>query len=47
MIKHIDMKILVSYFAIRDKAIKDSSMEVHTRIIRSFFDWAKKLILSE
>ena len=41
MIKHIDMKILVSYFAIRDKAIKDSSMEVHTRIIRSFFDWVK------
>ena len=41
MIKHIDMKILGSYFAIRDKELKDSSMEVHTRIIRSFFDWAK------
>ena len=41
MIKHIDMKILVSYFAIRDRELKDSSMEVHTRIIRSFFDWVK------
>ena len=41
MIKHIDMNILVSYFAIRDRKLKDSSMEVHTRIIRSFFDWAK------
>ena len=41
MIKHINMKILVSYFAIRDRELKDSSMEVHTRIIRSFFDWGK------
>ena len=41
MIKHINMKILVSYFAIRDRELKDSSMEVHTRIIRSFFDWVK------
>ncbi len=41
MIKHIDMNILVSYFAIRDKELKDSSREVHTRVIRSFFNWVK------
>ena len=41
MIKHIDIKIQAWYYAIRTKELKQSSMEVHRRIIDSFFEWTK------
>ena len=41
MIKHIDIKILAWYYALRTKELQYSSMEVHRRIIDSFFDWTK------
>ena len=41
MIKHIDIKILAWYYALRTKELKQSSMEVHRRIIDSFFEWTK------
>ena len=39
MIKHIDIKILAWYYALRSKELKQSSMDVHRRIIDSFFQW--------
>ena len=41
MIKHIDIKILAWYYALRTKELRQSSMEVHRRIIDSFFEWTK------
>ena len=41
MIKHIDIKILAWYYALRTKELKRSSMDVHRRIIDSFFEWTK------
>ncbi|MAS40021.1 MAG: hypothetical protein CMG16_02500 [Candidatus Marinimicrobia bacterium] len=41
MIKHIDIKIQAWYYAIRTKELKQSSMEVHRRIIDAFFEWTK------
>ena len=41
MIKHIDIKILAWYYALRIKELKQSSMEVHRRIIDAFFEWTK------
>ena len=41
MIKHIDIKILAWYYALRTKELKQSSMEVHRRIIDAFFEWTK------
>ena len=41
MIKHIDIKILAWYYALRTKELKQSSMEVHRRIIDAFFKWTK------
>ena len=39
MIKHIDIKILAWYYALRTKELKESSMNVHRRIIDSFLNW--------
>ena len=41
MIKHIDIKILAWYYALRNKELRRSSMEVHRRIIDSFLEWTK------
>ena len=41
MIKHIDIKILAWYYALRNKELRTSSMEVHRRIIDSFLEWTK------
>jgi len=41
MIKHIDIKILAWYYALRNKELRISSMEVHRRIIDSFLEWTK------
>ncbi len=41
MIKHIDIKILAWYYALRTKELKQSSMEVHRRVIDAFFEWTK------
>ena len=41
MIKHIDIKILAWYYALRNKELRSSSMEVHRRIIDSFLEWTK------
>ena len=41
MIKHIDIKILAWYYALRTRELKQSSMEVHRRIIDAFFEWTK------
>ncbi len=41
MIKHIDIKILAWYYAIRNKELRKSSMEVHRKIIDSFLEWTK------
>ena len=41
MIKHVDIKILAWYYALRNKELRISSMEVHRRIIDSFLEWTK------
>ena len=41
MIKHVDIKILAWYYALRTKELQYSSMEVHRRIVDSFFEWTK------
>ena len=41
MIKHVDIKILAWYYALRNKELRSSSMEVHRRIIDSFLEWTK------
>ena len=41
MVKHIDIKILAWYYALRTKELKESSMNVHRRIIDSFLKWSK------
>ena len=41
MVKHIDIKILAWYYALRTKELKESSMNVHRRIIDSFLKWTK------
>ena len=42
MVKHIDIKILAWYYALRSKELKTSSLNVHRRIVDSFFSWTKK-----
>tara|TARA_B100000700_G_scaffold43305_1_gene44639 strand:- start:860 stop:1342 length:483 start_codon:yes stop_codon:yes gene_type:complete len=42
MVKHIDIKILAWYYALRSKELKISSLNVHRRIVDSFFSWTKK-----
>ncbi len=42
MVKHIDLKILAWYYALRSKELQISSLNVHRRIIDSFFNWTNK-----
>ena len=42
MVKHIDIKILAWYYALRSRELKTSSLNVHRRIVDSFFSWTKK-----
>ena len=37
----MNIKILAWYYALRTKELKQSSMEVHRRIIDAFFEWTK------
>lgn len=39
--KHIELKMLAWYFALRQSQLKESSLEVHRRIIFSFLGWTK------